>query len=347
MPRCSARCILPPDLLRRAAEVATGDRRDALLRSLAIDHEARLARRAAPFSSPRLADLGSTPASRLDRVIYDQLHRDERVAGMRVRAEGEPATGDPAVDEAYEGLGATHELFAEVFGRNSIDDRGMSLLGMVHYGDRYDNAFWDGEGRMWFGDGDDQLLVRTTKGLDVIGHELAHGVTQHEANLDYSGQSGALNESISDVFGSLVKQRRLGQRAEEADWLIGADIVGPELSPALRSMAAPGTANRYDNQPAHLDDIVVTDEDDGGVHTNSGIPNHAFYVVATTLGGPAWEAPGRIWYDALCDAELKPDADFGQFAAVTVDRAAARYGTTSAEADAVRAGWDAVGVAVG
>jgi Zn-dependent metalloprotease len=347
MTRCSLHCILPPDLLRRAAEAATGERREALLRSLQLDRDVRAARRTAAFSAPLLGDLGSTPAIRLDRVIYDQLHSDERIAGMQVRGEGEPASGDPAVDEAYDGFGATHQLFAEVFERNSIDDRGMSLLGMVHYGDRYDNAFWDGEGHMWFGDGDDQLLVRTTKGLDVIGHELSHGVTQHEADLAYSGQSGALNESISDVFGSLVRQRHLGQAAADADWLIGADIVGPELSPALRSMASPGTANRYDTQPAHMDGYVVTDDDDGGVHTNSGIPNHAFYVVATTVGGPAWEAPGRIWYDALCDAELKSDADFAQFAAVTLDRATDRYGATSAEADAVRAGWDAVGVDIG
>jgi Zn-dependent metalloprotease len=347
MARCSLHCILPPDLLRRAAESATGARRDALVRSLQLDREVRAARRTAAFSAPLAGELGLAAGTRLDRVIYNQLHSDERVAGMRVRGEGDPASGDPAVDEAYDGFGATHELFAEVFERNSIDDRGMSLLGMVHYGDRYDNAFWDGDGRMWFGDGDDQLLVRTTKGLDVIGHELTHGVSQHQADLAYSGQSGALNESISDVFGSLVRQRRLGQAATEADWLIGADIVGPELSPALRSMAAPGTANRYDTQPAHMDGFVETDDDDGGVHTNSGIPNHAFYVVATTLGGPAWEAPGRIWYDALCDAELKPDADFAQFGAVTLDRATARYGATSVEADAVRAGWDAVGVDIG
>ena len=114
------------------------------------------------------------------------------------------------------------------------------MLGLVHYGRNYDNAFWDNAGHMFFGDGDGQILTQTTAGIDVIGHELTHGVTQHEANLTYSGQSGALNESISDVFGIQVKQMALKQDVTQSDWLIGADIVGPELKPALRSMKAPG-----------------------------------------------------------------------------------------------------------
>ena len=150
---------------------------------------------------------------------------------------------------------------------------------------------------MFFGDGDGKLLTETTAGIDVIGHELTHGVTQHEANLVYSGQSGALNESISDVFGIQVKQRALGQTVEESDWLIGAEIVGPELSPALRSMKEPGTANPHDDQPADMGGYV----DGGDVHVNSGIPNRAFCVVATTLGGHSWEAAGPIWYASLCD----------------------------------------------
>jgi Zn-dependent metalloprotease len=199
---------------------------------------------------------------------------------------------------------------------------------------------------MFFGDGDGQLLTQTTKGIDVIGHELTHGVTQHEANLTYSGQSGALNESISDVFGSLVKQHHLKQAADQADWLIGADIVGPELAPALRSMKAPGTANPHDNQPADMDHYVRTTSDNGGVHTNSGIPNRAFYVVASTIGGLAWQAPGLIWYDALTDPQLQPGATFSSFAKVTLRHARTRYGTGSSEASAVQAGWDAVKVPV-
>jgi Zn-dependent metalloprotease len=199
---------------------------------------------------------------------------------------------------------------------------------------------------MFFGDGDGRLLTDTTKGLDVIGHELTHGVTQREANLTYTGQSGALNESMSDVFGSLVKQYHLKQSAAKADWLIGAEIVGPELAPALRSMKAPGSANQYDSQPADMDHYLQTTKDNGGVHTNSGIPNHAFYVTATTLGGMAWKAPGSIWYDALLDPAVKPRTTFAAFAGVTVRHAGSRYGATSKEADAVRAGWETVKVRV-
>lgn len=241
-------------------------------------------------------------------------------------------------------MGATYQFYWDVFQRDSIDGQGLPLRGGVHYGQNYDNAFYDGAGHMFFGDGDGQLLTRTTAGLDVIGHELTHGVTQHEANLTYSGQSGALNESVSDVFGSLVKQYKLGQSADQADWLIGADIVGPQLKPALRSMKAPGTANPHDTQPADMDHYVHTSSDNGGVHINSGIPNHAFYVTATSLGGNAWEVPGHIWYATLRDPGLQPSATFAAFAMGTVLQAQRLYGAASNEVQAVRAGWDAVKV---
>jgi Zn-dependent metalloprotease len=153
---------------------------------------------------------------------------------------------------------------------------------------------------------------------------------------------------LSDVFGSLVKQHQLGQDAGDADWLIGAGLLTAAVhGVALRSMKAPGTA--YDDpvlgkdpQPAHMRDFVTTTDDEGGVHINSGIPNHAFYLVATALGGPAWEVAGRIWYDTLVSGDLAADADFVAFSAATVQAAAARFGST--EEQAVRTAWDAVGV---
>jgi Zn-dependent metalloprotease len=193
---------------------------------------------------------------------------------------------------------------------------------------------------MFFGDGDGRILTETTAGIDVIGHELTHGVTQHEANLVYSGQSGALNESISDVFGIQVKQMALGQDVHQSDWLIGEDIVGPELRPALRSMKEPGTANPNDDQPADMDGYV----DGGDVHTNSGIPNRAFCVAATTLGGKSWDAAGPIWYATLSDTQLTSNASFSDFARLTVVQAARRYGATSKEVEAVRGGWETVKV---
>ena len=209
-----------------------------------------------------------------------------------------------AAPEAYDGLGHTYDFYWTTFQRDSIDGQGQTLHGCVHFGAGLPQRVL-GRPRMFFGDGDGQVLTRTTAGIDVIGHELTHGVTQYEANLVYSGQSGALNESISDVFGIQVKQRALGQDVTTSDWLIGADIVGPALQPALRSMKEPGKANPHDDQPADMDGYV----DGGDVHTNSGIPNHAFYVLATTLGGKAWDAAGPIWYTTLRDAPAHADGD--------------------------------------
>ncbi len=169
-------------------------------------------------------------------------------------------------------------------------------------------------------------------------------MTQFEANLVYSGQSGALNESISDVFGSMVKQYALQQTTAKADWLIGPDCVGDKLKPALRSMKAPGTANAYDDQPADMDHYVKTTEDNGGVHTNSGIPNLAFATTAIELGRHSWDKAGPIWYAALRDPRIRPNSGFRSFANATIRQAGILYGTTSKEALACRHGWEKVKV---
>lgn len=348
MSQHSLACILPPDLILRFAQESTDEQRSAILQDIELDLTFRLRRAelAARQVSRPVRGGAAGPGGAPNRSIYDQQKSTKLVPGALVRKEGQGPVDDPSVNQAYDGFGLTYKLFWEVFHRDSIDNQGLPMIGLVHFGEAYDNAFWDGAGRMFFGDGDGRLLNDTTKGLDVIGHELTHGVTQYGPNLTYSGQSGALNESLSDVFGSLVKQYHLNQGAEKADWLIGADIVGPELAPALRSMKAPGTANKYDSQPADMDHYLDTTKDNGGVHTNSGIPNHAFYVMATTLGGKAWKAPGTIWYDALLDPALKPQSTFTVFAGVTLRQARAKYGDTSKEAHAVEAGWAAVKVRV-
>ena len=218
----------------------------------------------------------------------------------------------------------------------------------MHYGQDYDNAFWDGD-QMVFGDGDGVVFGRFTASLDVIGHELAHGVTQYTSGLVYRGQPGALNEHVSDVFGVLVVQRERGQRADEADWLVGADLLLPGVDGvALRSMRDPGTA--YDDprlgrdpQPAHMDDFVVTAADYGGVHINSGIPNRAFVLAATAIGGFAWERAGRIWVDTIT-GNIAADCDFATFAGLTERAAASRFGDGSREHEAVVEAWRAVGV---
>jgi Zn-dependent metalloprotease len=203
---------------------------------------------------------------------------------------------------------------------------------------------------MIFGDGDGEIFNRFTIALDVIGHELAHGVTEDESQLAYLFQPGALNESLSDVFGSLVRQYALGQTAEEADWLIGRGLfTGAVDGVALRSMKAPGTA--YDDpvlgrdpQPAHMRDFVRTYDDNGGVHINSGIPNRAFYLAAIAIGGRAWEKAGRIWYETLRDPQLRPSTGFARFAKLTVGCAGRLYGPGSAEQEAVAEAWGEVGL---
>jgi Zn-dependent metalloprotease len=255
------------------------------------------------------------------------------------------------VDEAYDGLGATFDLFWEAYERNSIDDEGMPLNATVHFGEDYNNAFWDGQ-RMVFGDGDGDLFNRFTIAIDIIGHELAHGVTQDEAQLVYFFQPGALNESVSDVFGSLVKQRSLNQTAGEADWLIGQGLFTENINGvALRSMREPGTA--YDDpllgkdpQPGHMRDFRYTFQDNGGVHINSGIPNRAFYLAATNIGGYAWEKAGRIWYETLRDPQLRPNWGFLRFARLTIAVAGRLFGDGSTEQEAVRDGWGQVGITV-
>jgi hypothetical protein len=236
-------------------------------------------------------------------------------------------------------------MWAEGLGRTSYDDAGAPVSLTVHYGRDYDNAFWDGT-QLVFGDGDGRVFGRFTRPVDVLGHEFSHAVTEHTAGLEYAGQSGALNESVSDVFASCLKQRLLGQTVREADWLIGEGIFLPGVQArGLRDMAAPGTA--YDDpalgkdpQVGHMRDYVETADDHGGVHLNSGIPNRAFQLAATAIGGTSWEGAGGIWYAALTGGQVGAHADFSGFAAATVAAA-------GAHADAVRSAWEQVGVVSG
>ncbi|TAJ46793.1 MAG: peptidase M4 family protein [Herbiconiux sp.] len=359
-----AHSIVPPYLLARLAEADAASMQraaSAARRSLRSEPAVRAERRREGLAAPLPAASASQNAA-LKRTIADAANT-ELLPGLVVRSEGAPATDDPAVNEAYDGLGATHALLLTAFGRNSVDGRGLPLDATVHYGDDYDNAFWDGA-RMVFGDGDGEVFNRFTASLSVIGHELAHGVTQYTAALVYAGQSGALNESFSDVIGALVEQHARGQRANEASWLIGEGLFTAQVEgTALRSMVEPGTA--YDDdvlgrdpQPADMAGYVQTRDDNGGVHLNSGIPNRAFALAAIELGGFAWERAGRVWYDAISGdgardegdgaapprARLSSTATFLEFADATVASARALFGEGSAEAAAIAAAWVTVGV---
>lgn len=328
--------IVPPYLLEKLAaahpDPATGEMGR---RTLEIDAELR--RRRLTVTAP--------PVSSGGPFSVHTAGNGSDLPGALVRAAGDPASGDPAADEAYAGVEASLALFSEVYGRSSYDGKGAPVLATVHYEKNYDNAFWNGS-QLVFGDGDGTVFDRFTKPVDVLGHELTHAVTQFTANLTYQGQSGALNESISDVFGSCLKQRLRGQSAADADWLIGEGIFLPSVQgTALRSMKAPGTA--YDDpslgkdpQVASMADYVTTTDDNGGVHTNSGIPNKAFYLAATGVGGSSWDGAGKIWYAALTSG-IGADTDFAGFAAATVTAAQA---VSSAAQAAVTKAWADVGV---
>jgi Zn-dependent metalloprotease len=338
--------FVPPHLLEAIVENGTAEERKAALATLSLDHSLRAERQVlqATRSVPRVVAGAGGPHK--SRRTYS-ANNGTSLPGTLKRSEGQGAVGDVAVDEAHDGLGATFDLFWDVFGRDSIDGSGMDLIATVHYGNKYNNAFWNGA-QMVFGDGDGKIFNRFTIAIDVEGHELTHGVTGATAGLEYHDQPGALNESMSDCFGSMVKQRSKGQTSSQADWLIGEGLLAAGINGvALRSMKAPGTA--YDDpkigkdpQPDHMSKYVNTSSDNGGVHINSGIPNKAFYLVSVGLGGNSWDRAGKIWYATLTDSSLSSTASFLDFATLTATHANTLYGSSAR--DVVVQAWHDVGL---
>jgi Zn-dependent metalloprotease len=347
-------CILPPHILRNIAESqqATDAQRQKALQTMEISAQFRAQRRLLTEVKEMAV---KTLTVQKERVVYN-AQNGTNLPGTSVRSEGDPPTGDAATDEAYDYSGNTYDYYSAIHNRNSIDGNGMRLDSTVHYDQGYDNAFWNGQ-QMVYGDGDEdlppdqRLFNRFTISLSIVGHELAHGVTQHEAGLVYFSQSGALNESMSDVFGTLVRQWTLNQTAAEADWLVGEGLFTENVNGvAIRSLKAPGTAYNdpvlgKDPQPAHMDNYQNVSYDNGGVHINSGIPNHAFYRAAVEIGGYAWEKMGHIWYMTLKD-KLQSLHQFADAAQLTYQTAGELYGVGSLEQKAVQTGWNAVGLSV-
>ena len=347
-----ARCtFVPPYLLHHlaaedrptlaAAEHPCG-------RTLRIDAGFR-ERREQASAEPSLRASGPTadaPAG--DRWVIHTAANEETLPGAVARTEGDPATDDPAVDEAYTWTQQVWDLYQQQFDRLSYDAAGSTVSVTVHYGQAYDNAFWDGE-QLVFGDGDGQIFERFTKPADVLAHEFSHGVVQYTSGFTYNGQSGALNESIADVFAAMSVQHAAGQTADQASWLIGEGLFKPGINAtALRSMLEPGTA--YDDpqlgkdpQVGSMADYVDTTEDNGGVHLNSGIPNRAFALAARSVGGRSWEQIGKVWYAALTSPDVTASTDFTGFADATVAAATTLFAGTPVP-DQVRAAWVEVGV---
>lgn len=322
---------LDADTRRAFAEAA---RMEPLWRGLRGVHTAAvLARRGMPY-------VHAAPVPPPTVSVYDCQH-GRSLPGKPVAS---PARSkDPTARRTFNETAAVARFYQSCFGRNSVDGEGMTLLSSIHYGQNYNNAFWDGR-QMTYGDGDGSIFLDFTRSNDVIAHELTHGVTQYSAGLGYEDQPGALNESVSDVFGSMFRQWRSRQRVDKADWLIGADIMGPAATRrgyvCLRDLASPGARHCLSPQPAHMRDYIPK----GDPHDNSGIPNHAFYLCASTLGGRSWESAGRVWYGALTDPAAKPGLGFTGFARLTEQAARSLFAQQPEVLKAVKAAWRAVGV---
>jgi Zn-dependent metalloprotease len=293
------RFIVPPRILRRLAEDESipAEARQAMRDCLAVEEAWRGLRNAQTeaiqisllatgITTLQVAGvLASVPAI----TIYD-CKNTRSLPGAPV---SNPARStDNTAKRAFEATRGVVDFYRQCFDRNSVDDAGMTLMSSVHYGVRYDNAFWNGA-QMTYGDGDGQVFLDFTKADDVIAHELTHGVTQFTAGLDYSDEPGALNESVSDVFGAMFYQWRRKQTVAQADWLVGADLIGPVAAAkgytCLRDMAQPGSRHCLSAQPSHYRDYIP----DGDPHDNSGIPNHAFYLAARQSADDRGNRPGK------------------------------------------------------
>jgi Zn-dependent metalloprotease len=333
-------------MLENMSVSANAKTRALAVSAIEASADARATRRFAR-ELPSLAGIVA-PDLKKQRLIYDaQKSNISNLPGKLVRTEGDAPKKDPAVNEAYDHSGTTYDFYLKRFARISLDGKGMAIISSVHVGKQLNNAFWNGR-QMAYGDGDGVMFTRFTRSLDVVGHELTHGVIAHECNLEYQGESGALNEHFADVFGSLVSQWKKKQNAATAPWLIGQEIMGPGTQvKALRTFTAAKAFENdpnlgSDQQPKHMRNIYRGASDNGGVHLNSGIPNHAFYLFATAIGGNAWDVPGGIWYEAM--RKLSSNSDFADMARTTLMIASANHGANSAELKALKLAWKTVGL---
>jgi len=340
-------CYLPPHVLDDIAQSADPAAQQ-IARNAIRYSEAFRATRETMRMLPIMSAIPSPQATKY-RLVYTMNNSFNRIRlpGELMRSEGDDPSEDEAVNEAYDFSGVTYDFYEEILGRNSIDGRGMALISSAHFGVDYNNAFWNGE-QMTYGDGDGRIFIRFSKSLDVVGHELTHGVVQHTSNLIYEYEPGALNEHFADVMGALIKQWYNQQTVEQADWYMGGEIMAPELGvKGLRTFKDERAFEnhpilRTDRQPKHMRDKFEGEDDNGGVHFNSGIPNHAFYLVATALGGYSWERAGKIWYQTL--RRLSENSEFREMARVSYEVAAQEFG--DAEKEAIQMAWEKVGLQV-
>jgi Zn-dependent metalloprotease len=342
--------IVPPDVLRKLAddESMPARSRQAMRETAAHSPIWRTLRDAyCEALGPDLLAEGIA-SSRLTAVlapvpaitVYDSKNTTS-LPGAPISRPGK--SPDSTAKRAFDETTAVARFYQQCFGRNSVDDAGMTLMSSIHYGVQYSNAFWNGM-QMVYGDGDDRIFLDFTKSTDVIAHELTHGVTQFTAGLVYTDEPGALNESTSDAFGSMFRQWRKDQTVAQADWLVGADILGPAATASgytcLRDLAQPNAKHCLSPQPSHYRDFVPG----GDPHDNSGIPNHAFYLAATNIGGRSWEKAGKVWYAALTSNKASPTIQMKEFANLTRASAKSLFATDTAVYRGVDDAWASVGL---
>jgi Zn-dependent metalloprotease len=270
-----------------------------------------------------------------------------------------PMTGRshaPGVDAQYY-ANVVDDFYADTFNRDSIDGEGMEILSVVHFDKGYCNAFWNGA-YMTYGDGNGRDCLPLSGGLDVDGHELTHGVTDFTSDLIYENESGALNEGFSDMMGNTIEfyaEDNGLDPAAEPDFRIGEDVINAgTVGAGFRNMGEPGEFG----DPDHVVDKFTGPEDGGGVHTNSGIPNHAYYLAVNGGQNRGCSAPvvthtedcgvtvpqlgldrtAQIFYAGF--SSLPEYANF-------CDARNATVASAGAEAAAIGTAWDAVGVKTG
>jgi Zn-dependent metalloprotease len=342
--RCTCN-IVPKDVLDRLAgdtRLPENVRRRAAYSARLSDHVRQLRSETQRLTGltllagANLATLAPKPAL----AMYDCKHT-QSLPGVPVSGPGK--SKDATVKRAFTETGLVAEFYAKVFGRNSIDNAGMTLVSSVHYGSNFNNAQWTGS-QMLYGDGDGKLFNDFTRGNDVIGHELTHGVTQHTLQLDYANDAGGLNESLSDCFGSMFRQWQAKQKASAADWLIGKDIMGPTARSrgytCLRNMANPADNAALAAQPTHYSQLHPGMDP----HYTSGPPNLAFCLASKTVGGYSWDTIGKVWYTVMTTSGQQPSMTMPTFSSRTRQVAGHLFGAASGVAKAVDGAWKQVGL---
>jgi Zn-dependent metalloprotease len=273
--------------------------------------------------------------------------------------------GQPAGVDAHYYANVTDDFYLETFGRNSLDNAGMTMVSSAHVGRNYNNASWNGE-QMSYGDGDGREFREFSGGLDVVGHELTHGVTDFTSDLIYENESGALNEAFSDMMGNSIEFYAASKGLDPAaapDWLLAEDIsLVADAMPGFRNMSDP----QEDDDPDHYSERYTGTADGGGVHTNSGIPNHAYYLLVNGGRNAGCDAVGSNGHRHTADCHvqvegvglavaqgvfyagftsLPENSTIAYARTVTEMVAKALYGPKVARS--VAAAWQAVGVARG